>query len=206
MPETELMEIIRRLQTIAQSGLTYCKNPFDLERYHEIQVISVKLMAIQSGEPIPAIKDLFEKQAGYATPKVDCRGVVMKDGKLLLVRELSDGGYTLPGGWVDIGEPLSMAVEREVREEAGWVVKAKRLLAVYDRDLHGHPPYIFHAYKLFVECEPLEPTQADVLETADPEFFDPAHIPALSIERTTTEEVERLVYLCAHPDLPADFD
>lgn len=206
MAETELIEIIRRLQTIAQSGLTYCKNPFDLERYHEIQDISIKLMAIRSDEPVDKIKGLFEKQAGYATPKIDCRGVVIKDGKLLLVRELSDGGYTMPGGWVDIGEPLSMAVEREVREEAGWVVKAKRVLAVFDRDLHGHPPYVFHAYKLFVQCEPIRQTQADVLETADPEFFDPACLPDLSIERTTAEEVEHLVYLSAHPELPAEFD
>ena len=143
----------QQLQALAQSGLQYTTNLFDIERYQKISRLAAEIMADGAGAELRLVNDVFDAQAGYATPKVDVRGVVFHQEKLLFVRELMDGGkWTLPGGWVDINESPSQAVEREVREEAGLIVKARKLLALYDRNLHGHPPYAFHTYKIFFKA------------------------------------------------------
>ncbi len=133
----------QKLDALAQVGLSFTQNPFDIDRYQKIREISAEIISSYSRIDAKEIRDLLDDQAGYATPKIDVRGVVFQDQKLLLVKELMDGGWTLPGGWVDVNEPLSRAVEREVWEESGFTVKARRLLAVYDRNQHGFPPYIF---------------------------------------------------------------
>lgn len=194
------------LQSIAQSGLAYCKNPFDIERYHAIQEIAAQMIAAGTGGEPATIRNLFDAQAGYATPKVDVRGVVFKDDKVLLVKELIDGGWTLPGGWVDVNEPPSLAVEREVREESGYEVKAVKLLALYDRNKHGHPPYIFHVYKLFFLCQLIGGQPKESMETGGAGFFAEDDLPPLSIARTTASELHRFFEHLRHPELPTDFD
>lgn len=150
---------------------------------------------------------VFDAQCGYATPKLDIRGVIFNDEKVLLVRELADGGrWTLPGGWVDINESPSHAVEREVLEEAGKLVKARKLLAVYDRNQHGHPPTVFHSYKIFVLCDLLGEATASVLETSDPTFFLLSEMPELSPSRVTPEEISRMFEHLHDPSLPTFFD
>lgn len=197
----------QHVQALAQSGLQYTENPFDADRYRELSRIAAEMMSAGTGAELSEVKVVFEAQCGYATPKVDSRGVVFKDGKLLFVRELQDGGrWTLPGGWVDVNEPPSLAVEREVREEAGLLVKAQKLLAVYDRNLHGHPPYPFHAYKLFFRCDLLGETAASDLETSEPSFFSLAEIPELSLARVTHWQIERMFEHMRNPDLPTEFD
>jgi len=200
------LEWVQRLEAIAQSGLAYCTNVFDIERYQQIADIAAEIGAHYGETDFQTVRGLFTSQAGYATPKIDCRGVIFQDDKILLVRELSDGGWTLPGGWVDVGEPLSRAVEREVREEAGYVVKASRLLAVYDRNLHGHPPYLFHSYKIFVQCDVVNKTEADPTETETPTFYSENEHPALSLLRTTPEEITRMFTLFHQSGMPAEFD
>ncbi|MGD0709278.1 MAG: NUDIX hydrolase N-terminal domain-containing protein [Anaerolineaceae bacterium] len=200
------LEWAQRLQAVAQSGLAYCSNVYDIERYHQISNIAAEIVAHYGDADLSVVHGLFASQSGYATPKIDCRGVIFQDEKLLLVRELADGGWTLPGGWVDVGEPLSKAVEREVREESGYLIKASRLLAVYDRNLHGHPPYLFHSYKLFVQCEVIGKTEADPTETAEPTFYAEGDFPPLSLLRTTPEEISRMFTFLRQPDKPAEFD
>lgn len=197
----------QHIQAIAQSGLLYTGNPFDVERYRALSGIATEMMVEGTGADPDAVRVVFDAQSGYATPKLDIRGVVFNDDKLLLVRELSDGGrWTLPGGWVDINEPPSAAVEREVREEAGMLVRAVKLLALYDRNLHGHPPTLFHSYKVFILCELLGVAVASELETSDPTFFSEAEIPELSLSRVTPEEIARMFKHQEHPGWPADFD
>jgi ADP-ribose pyrophosphatase YjhB (NUDIX family) len=157
----------QRIQALAQSGLQYTQNPFDKERYHELSQIAAEMMAVQTESDAGEVMRIFSAQEGYATPKLDVRGAVFMGDKLLLVRELMDGGaWTLPGGWIDINEPPSQAVERELREEAGVIVKAKKLVAVFDRNMHGHPPYPFHAYKMFFLCDLIAEATPDPIETA----------------------------------------
>ena len=197
----------QKIQAIAQSGMQYSQNPFDIERYKELSHIAAEMMAVQTEADAGEVQRIFSAQQGYATPKLDIRGVIFRGDRLLMVRELMDGGaWTLPGGWIDINEPPSLAVERECREEAGVIVKAKKLLAVYDRNQHGHPSYVFHAYKLFFLCELIAEATPDPLETAEPTFFAERDIKDLSTARVTMEEIKRMFVHHRQPDLPTDFD
>lgn len=196
----------QRIQSLAQSGLTYSKNPFDLERYELLGKIAAEILAEYTQVDLPVIQNLLDTQSGYTTPKVDVRGVVFQDHKILLVKEHSDGGWTLPGGWVDVGEPPSLAAEREVWEESGYRVKATKLLALFDRNLHGHPPYIFHTYKVFILCDLAGGEPATSLETDGAEFFAQDALPPLSIQRTTSQEIDRFFEHLDHPDWPTDWD
>jgi ADP-ribose pyrophosphatase YjhB (NUDIX family) len=196
----------QRLQALAQDGLAYTHNPFDAERFRQVIDVAAEIIASNSDAGLPAIQNLFDAQSGYMTPKVDIRGVVFKDEQVLLVKELADGLWTLPGGWVDINEPPSHAVEREVFEESGYEVKAKRLMALYDRNKHGHPAYIFHLYKVYIQCDLVGGHAQDSIETEGACFYPEDAIPPLSIGRTTPQVLRRLFELYRNPDLPADFD
>jgi ADP-ribose pyrophosphatase YjhB (NUDIX family) len=197
----------KRLQAIAQIGKTFCKNHYDLERYEALQSIAAEIMAAGSNTGIDPILDLFREQTGYATPKVDVRGVVFQEGRILLVKELEDGGWTLPGGWADVCESPREAVCREIVEESGYLTQAVRLLAVYDRSKHPHlPPFPFHIYKIFIQCEITGGEACSSLETGGAGFFDKEALPELSISRTTPGQIQRFFEMALHPEWPADFD
>jgi ADP-ribose pyrophosphatase YjhB (NUDIX family) len=205
--EPKWLDWARRLQALAQTGLTHAHTPFDRERYDELLEIAAEMMACQSDGDLRAVRHLFAEQEGYATPKVDVRGVVFKDGKLLLVKERRDGCWTLPGGWADVDDTPSEAVVREVFEESGYRTKAMKLLAVWDRTRHGHePPSLFRTYKIFILCELLGGAPADSIETEGAEFFAQDSIPRLSLPRVTPCQIARLFEHARHPEWPADFD
>jgi ADP-ribose pyrophosphatase YjhB (NUDIX family) len=135
----------RELQAMAQTGLAFTKNPYDCQRYERLRQLAAQIMAEHAGMEASRIEGLFSQQVGYATPKVDVRGAIFKEGRVLLVRERSDPGrWTLPGGWADVNRSPRECVVTEVREEAGLDVKPTKLAAVYDRSRHPHvPPYPF---------------------------------------------------------------
>lgn len=196
----------RRLQALAQSGLAYSKDEYDVERFHAIREIAAEILSAHGAGELDGVRAMLEQERGYATPKIDVRAVVLREGRLLLVKERSDGCWTLPGGWVDVGESLSEAAARETEEEAGYRVRPMRLLAVYDRRRHAHPPMFHHVYKIFISCR-LEGTGLPSGgETEDPRFFDPEALPPLSLARVTPEQIKRLLEIQQHPDWPADFD
>jgi ADP-ribose pyrophosphatase YjhB (NUDIX family) len=196
------------MQALAQSGLTYARDPYDVERYEALRTLAAEMLAAHAGMPRETVDTLFAADVGYATPKLDVRGVVFRDdGAVLLVRERSDGGWTLPGGWVDVGEAPSEAVEKEVREESGYVVRATKLLALLDRDRHGHPPHAHHIWKVFIRCSLVGGAAATPgLETEGVGFFHVDAIPPLSLTRIVPAEIARMFEHYAHPDWPTDFD
>jgi ADP-ribose pyrophosphatase YjhB (NUDIX family) len=194
-----------RLNAIAQNGLTFAHDPFDLERYTSLRNIAAEIMAAHTGVETAVVRDFLAPEEGYATPKVDVRGVVFREGALLFVKEPDDGLWSLPGGWADVGESPSEAAVREVFEEAGYRTHAVKLLALYDRNKHPHPPIPYHAYKLFIRCELLSPAPAGSAE-AEASFFAEDAIPELSATRVTPEQIARLFEHYRHPDWPADFD
>lgn len=196
----------QKIDSLAQAGLSYTNNAFDIERYHALREVAAEIISHYGEIEMPVIRNLLDAQAGYTTPKVDVRGVIFQDHKILLVKELFDGCWTLPGGWVDVNESPAPAAEREVWEESGYQVRAVKLLAVYDHQKHGHPSYIHHIYKLFFLCELLGGTPTQSIETGGAEFFAEDQIPPLSIARTTQEELTRLFEHHRNPDLPTDFD
>ncbi len=197
----------RRLQAIAQAGFTYTRDEYDRERYREVQRIAVELMAAGAADvPVETIAGLFSAQTGYATPKVDVRAAVFHDGKILLVKEREDGGWTLPGGWADVGDPPSVAAVREVKEESGYDVVARKLAFVYDRDRHDHPPFPFHTYKLFFLCDLVGGEATSSHETEGAAFFAEDRIPPLSLTRVTPAEIASLFEHHRHPEQPTAFD
>lgn len=205
--ESPLWTLGRKLQAIAQTGLTYAANDYDRERYEEVAELAAGLMAAHSGTPIATFRHLFGMQDGYATPKVDVRAAAFRDGKILLVRESSDGAWTLPGGWADVNDTPSGAVERETLEETGLEVKALKLAAVYDRARHPHePPFPFHVYKLFFVCELLGGNPKTSNEILAVDFFAADSLPALSASRIVRSQVLRMFEHARESSLPTDFD
>jgi ADP-ribose pyrophosphatase YjhB (NUDIX family) len=210
MPQQRWLSWARELQAIAQTGLTFAKDPFDRERYRSIRSLAAQIMAEHSGTEPSRIEALFSEQAGYATPKVDVRGAVFNDdARILLVREIADAGrWTLPGGWADVNQPPSEAVIREVREESGFEVGVRKLAAVYDRDRHGHwPPHPFHVYKLFFTCNIIGGAARPGPETSEVAFFAADDLPLdLSLGRVQRHQIERMFGHWLTPALPTDFD
>lgn len=197
----------RELQAIAQNGLAYCKNPYDIERYEMIRQLSTEILAQYSGADLSTLEKLFTNEQGYATPKVDVRGAAFQNDAILLVREIADGGrWTLPGGWADVTDSPGEAVLREIREESGFEAKALKLAAVYDRNRRGHPFFYFSTYKLFFICELIGGAPSVSHETGGVGFFQEADLPELSISRVTPEEIHMLFEHHRNPNLPTEFD
>lgn len=206
MAEPQWLTWARALQAHAQNGLAYSRDPYDLERFRALRALAVEIMAQYAQADLRPLAGLFEHETGYATPKVDVRAAVFRDGALLLVREKSDGGWTLPGGWADTGETPGEAVTREVYEESGYRVHAVKLLAVYDRNRHGHPPIPWYVYKLIFRCELVGGAAAESIETDGIDFFKEGDLPPLSLSRVVPAQILRLFEHYRHPDWPADFD
>jgi ADP-ribose pyrophosphatase YjhB (NUDIX family) len=199
----------KRLQAIAQTGLTYAKDQYDIERYRAVRQIASEMMSACSTAMSSAqLLDIFNCEVGYATPKIDVRAAIFSQDTVLLVKERSDGAWTLPGGWADVGDSPSVAAVREVKEESGFDVVARKLAAVYDRDhwRHGHPPMAYHVYKLFFVCETVGGTAKPGIETEQVAFFREDHLPKFSVARVTAGQIAHLFGHYRHPEWPTSFD
>ncbi len=202
----------REIQAVAQSGLAFTRDPYDVERYQALTALAARMMAARGGADAATLQATFAAEAGYATPKVDVRGAVFDaEGRLLMVRELADGGrWTLPGGWADVNQTASECAEREVLEESGYSVRASKLALVHDRARQGHHPSgPFSIYKLFFLCtlEDPSPRQGANIETSDARFWAEREIPGeLSTGRVLPHQIARLFAHRRQPDLPAEFD
>ena len=201
-----VLEFARRVHAIAQNGLAFSKDPFDRERYAQLQELTAGLLSAQLRLPLPEVQAFWRGESGYATPKVDVRGAVFQDDQVLLVRERSDGRWTLPGGWVDVNDSPSQAVEREVREESGYRARAVKLAALVDKNRHPHPPGVHQIYKLMFLCELTGGTAATSHETDAVGFFPVHALPELSTGRILPAQIERLYQHRLHPALATDFD
>ena len=195
-----------QIQAIAQTGLHYARDPFDIERYESLHRMAAEMMAAYTDRDPEFITDLFRSDRGHATPKLDVRGVVFREDELLLVKERSTGRWTLPGGFADIGESAGEAVAREVFEESGYQVRPTRLLALYDRAKHEHPPIWFACYKVFLECQIVGGQPAESVETVGAAFFGRATLPDLDIGRITHDQIERIWAVHDHLEWGAEFD
>lgn len=196
----------RRIAALSQSGLTYAEDVFDRERYHELQSIAAAMLASAGSADADDVLRMLRAEAGYATPKVDVRGVVFRDDRILLVREVEDGLWTLPGGWADAGEAPSEAVVKEIREESGYLTRAVKLLAVLDRDRHNPRPLLWSVYKIFIRCETTGGEASESIETNGVGFFQLGALPDLSEGRTTAAQIHRMFEHLRDPERKTDFD
>jgi ADP-ribose pyrophosphatase YjhB (NUDIX family) len=201
-----LLEWARQVQAIAQNGLAFTHDPFDRERYTQLTELVALLLARELEMPIDAARALWSDEQGYATPKVDVRGGVFIESRVLLVRERSDGRWTLPGGWVDVNDAPSEAVAREILEESGYQARPVKLAALLDKNRHPHPAGVHHIYKLFFLCELTGGAAAVSAETDAAEFFPLQALPPLSTGRVLATQIERLYQHHLDPSLPTDFD
>ncbi|MGD8553029.1 MAG: NUDIX hydrolase [Anaerolineales bacterium] len=197
----------REIQALAKTGLHYARNEFEVERAEKLIEIAAEIISSYSNLSMDQLNFAFEQQPGYVTPKVDVRGAVFKEDKLLMVQEVMDGGWTLPGGWADVGEAPALATEREVLEEAGLEVKAVRLVGVYDANRVPGSLDLFHAYKLIFLCKLTGGQIETSHETSDVGFYSRNEIPEpLSGYRTTEKHLEDIFRAHVDGNVPAVFD
>lgn len=195
-----------QLQSIAQAGLAFSENSYDLDRYRQLRNLSVEIMSEYTDAGTEKIRNLFASETGYQTPKVDIRASVFREGKILLVREKIDGAWSLPGGWADINTSPGESAVRECLEEAGAKVRPGRLIAVQLADRHCDTPYPYSIYKVFIECELIENHFIENTETLDAGFFPLNALPPLSIERNTGSQIEMCFEARRHKLFEAVFD
>lgn len=200
------LEWAQRLQAIAQAGLAYSKDPYDLERFGELRAIAVDIVAAHGPDSSEQVVVAFALGSGYPTPKVDIRAVVFRDDELLLVRERAVGQWSLPGGWADIGESPGEVAVRETLEESGYCVRASKLLAVVDKSKHEHPASLEYVYKMFILCELKGGEPQTSYETDAVGFFGSEALPELETHRVTPRQLERLFEHRLDLSLPTDFD
>lgn len=156
---------------------------------------------------VEAVEQVFAAATGYATPKVVSRGAVFDErGRILMVRETADDRWTLPGGWIDVGESPASAVEREVQEETGYTVRAVKLAALFDKLAHAHPPSSHHALLAFFVCDLRSGEPTPSIETSAVGWFERERLPELSSSRATEQQVLRMFDHHDDPSLPTYYD
>ena len=204
MPST--LDLARRLLALSQTGLHYCQEEYERERYREIGEIAAQLASLEAPMEAERISALWAAEEGYATPKLDVRGAIFRDRTVLLVRERVDGKWTLPGGWADVNDTPSHAVEKEIEQESGYTARAVKLAAVFDRNKHNHPAFIFHIWKMFFICEMTGGSPRESYETTGVDFFPLDALPELSTGRTTEAQIRRVYEHHVNRALATDFD
>jgi ADP-ribose pyrophosphatase YjhB (NUDIX family) len=189
--------------------LAFTRDPYDAERYTALRALAARIMAAYSAIDATRIEALFAAEKGYATPKLDVRGAVFDAaGRILLVRETADADrWTLPGGWADVNQTPMHCVVREVAEESGYIVRAVKLAAAWDRAAQGHPPLPFSIVKLFFICTLEGGAPRTSLETSEIGWFGESEIPLdLSPGRTLPHQIARMFTHWRNPELPTEFE
>ncbi|MEO1654091.1 MAG: NUDIX hydrolase [Bacteroidota bacterium] len=204
--ERWLLDQAKRIRALAQAGLHFSENHFDLERFEELEQISAEVLARLSGTTIQSVEAELIREAHYPTPKVDIRAVIFQQQQVLLVKEKSDHKWSLPGGWADIAYTPAQVAEKETLEEAGLVVKAQEIMAVYDNRYHEHPPSLTHIYKIFIRCQVLEGEAKSGVDTEAVAYFDRDNLPELSRGRVTHKEMDDLFDQLGKSPSPTLFD
>jgi len=199
------MEWAREIFSLSQSGITYSGNQYDIDRYKRLQEITAEMIASQSEMPKESVLESFAMQAGYITPKIDVRGAVVRDDKILLIQERADDKWAMPGGWADLGNSPASVAEREVFEESGFNVKAEKVVAVIDAN-RIEPMEFYHAYKIIFLCNLLDGEPRTSYETLAVDFFHPNSLPPLSSYRTNENMIYEVFAHVQNPNRPTAFD
>ncbi|WP_371809650.1 NUDIX hydrolase [Terribacillus sp. AE2B 122] len=200
------LEWARRIQAISQAGLHFSKDVFDRERYAELQQLSAEIIANYTKQSAEDVEKTLAAEKGYPTPKLDIRGVVFREGKLLLVKEKMDERWSLPGGFCEVGLSASENAVKEIKEESGYDVVPKKLLAVLDSDKHTDKPQMFHYYKIFLQCEVVGGGAQESVETSEIGFFGETELPPLSLKRNTEAQIKMLFESLRDPNKQSVFD
>ena len=200
------LELAIEIQSLAQSGLAYTNNVYDIERYERLRDISAEMISMRTDLEFDKIKDLFCNEKGYQTPKIDTRAVIFKDNKILLTHE-NNGTWSLPGGWCDVLESVGSNTIKEVKEETGLDVIAKRIIAVQDRNKHNKPIYAYGVCKIFVLCNVIGGEFIENIETTEIKYFSLDELPNnLAEEKTNREQIEMCFEAYKNDNWQVQFD
>lgn len=183
------LKLVIEIQSLAQNGLTYSNNIYDIERYERLRDISAEMLSMKTNFSVEKVKELFCNKTGYQTPKLDTRAVIFKDNKILLVHE-NNGTWSLPGGWVDVLESVKSNTIKEVKEETGLNVLAKKIIAIQDRNKHNKPRYAYGVCKIFVLCDVIGGHFEKNVETTEIKYFSMDSLPILAEEKNNKEQIE----------------
>ncbi|HEX4240510.1 MAG TPA: NUDIX hydrolase [Steroidobacteraceae bacterium] len=206
-PDPEWLTVARELRAMAQTGLAFTQDRFDRQRYLRLRELAGEMLARGTGGDTRAILEVLGLDEGYATPKVDVRGAAFIDGRVLMVREITDGRWTLPGGWADIHQSPMECVVREILEESGFEARALKLAAVRDYQRSGHPRRnLDYIYKLFFICEITGGEARPSDETSEVAFFARDVLPPLSLGRVIPAEIEEMFRHAENMALPTYFE
>ena len=193
MTAKEQLIALMRIKAIAETGLVYNQQDYDRERYEELKSLSIKLMAAMGNVAVPQLENFYMPQHDYPTPKVDVRAFILNENdEILMAKESVDGKWTIPGGWADIGNSPKEVVVREIKEETGLEAEVVRLLAVYDKQKHGHPEEPYHIYKLMFFCQTKGGTLQPGFDMLDASFFPMERLPELSEPRILKSQLAQL--------------
>ena len=178
------------IQSLAQAGLTYTDNVYDIERYERLREIAAEIIEEKSNISLEKVKDLFCNENGYQTPKIDTRAAIFKDEKILLTHE-NNGTWSLPGGWCDVLESVASNTIKEVKEETGLDVETIKIISIQDRNKHNKPIYAYGVCKIFVLCNVIGGEFIENIETTEIKYFSLDEIPNnLAEEKTNNEQIE----------------
>jgi ADP-ribose pyrophosphatase YjhB (NUDIX family) len=204
---SDQLNFVKRIQALSDTGLVYAENEYDRERYEELKEISLKLLATMADRPLSALQNFYMPVIDYPTPKVDVRGFVLNDAKeVLMVKESEDDKWTIPGGWADVGYSPSEVVVKEIEEETGFKTDVVRLLAIYDKKCHPHPPQPFYIYKLNFLCRICGGKLKPSFDIKDVGFFPIDKLPELSEDRILQRQLEQLYKMVIDDDQVVYFD
>ncbi|WP_430787625.1 NUDIX hydrolase [Virgibacillus flavescens] len=200
------LEWAKRIQSLSQAGLAFSKDMYDRERYEELRSISAEIMEEHTDLEMEKVMNLFANETGYQTPKVDVRGAVFKDDKILMVKEKIDDRWSLPGGFCDVGLSPTENIVKEIKEESGYDVIHRKLIALLDTTKRNHPPLPYHYYKLFIHCDIVGGEATVGLETSGVTFFSENNLPRLSTGRNTEVQIAMLFDYLKKPDMETVID
>lgn len=207
MDSKEQLNTIKQIKAISETGLVYATDPYARERYEELKQISLKLMAHMADSSIEVLQDFFMPEKDYPTPKVDVRGFVLNDkDEILMAKESVDSKWTIPGGWADIGNTPSEIAVKEIQEETGIETEAVRLLAVYDKQVHPHPPEPYYIYKLIFLCRIVGGELKAGFDMLGADFFSLDNLPELSTDRILEDQLKHLFKLTKSMEYEVYFD
>ncbi len=204
--EFKWLNIAREIQQLAQTGSAFAVTDYEKDRYKRLTEITAEIIEHHTDLEKEFVKKVLMEHPGYATPKIDVRAAVVKDGKILLVQETTDSCWAMPGGWADVGDVPSEVAIRECKEESGFDVKPIKVIGVFDANRIGGRLEFFHAFKIIFLCELIggEATPSD--ETLDVRFFDLNELPALSLNRTNEKHLNEIKLHLKNSELKTFFD
>lgn len=200
------LDIAREIQQLSQTGSAFAVTDYEKNRYKRLTEITAEIVEHHTDLEKESVTKVLMKHLGYATPKIDVRAAVIKDGNILLVQESTDNCWAMPGGWADIGDVPSEVASRECKEESGFDVNPIKVIGVFDANRAGGKLEFFHAFKIIFLCELVggEATPSD--ETLDVRFFDFDSLPALSLNRTNEKHLNEIKLHLKNPERKTYFD